>query len=237
MDSSSPNGFQIRERYSSPCWSGERAAQIRSSDFDKLPVEWALGVQWDVSSDKFGFSIVIKDRPTTRRGILSIVSSGYDPLGFAAPFILNAKLIWQNLCRKKFGWDDPVPEEYLHRWQAWLKELPKLEQLTTDRCFKPLNSKEITSSQLHHFSDASQQGFGMVTYLRVTDRSGAIKSTFVMGKSRLAQIKPVTIPHMELSAAVIATRLDRISRKELTLPIDQSFFWTDSTCVLRYIEN
>ena len=58
-----------------------------------------------------------------------------------------------------------------------------------------------------------------------------------MGKSRLAPIKPVTIPRMELSAAVIATRLDRISRGELTLSISESFFWTDSTCILRYIEN
>ena len=215
----------------------ERAAQVKSLDFDKLPIERALGVQWNVSSDSFGFTIVIKDRPATRRGLLSIVSSVYDPLGFVAPFILNAKLILQDLCRKKFSWDDPIPDDYLQRWQAWLQELPKLEQLQIDRCFKPLNSEEATSYQLHHFSDASQQGFGAVTYLRITDQTGAAKCTFVMGKSRLAPIKPVTIPRLELSAAVIATRLDRISRNELTLPVTESFFWTDSTCVLRYIEN
>ena len=215
----------------------ERAAQVKSMDFDKLPIERALGVQWDVHSDKFGFKIVIKDRPATRRGILSIVSSVYDPLGFVAPFILNAKLILQDLCRKKFGWDDQIPEDYLHRWQAWLQELPKLEQVTIDRCFKSPELEEITSIQLHHFSDASQHGFGAVTYLRVTDHTGTAKCSFAMGKSRLAPIKPVTIPRMELSAAVIATRLERMSRSELTLPISESFFWTDSTCVLRYIEN
>ena len=53
-----------------------------------------------------------------------------------------------------------------------------------------------------------------------------------MGKSRLAPIKSLTIPRMELSAAVLATRLDKISRDELSIPVDQSFFWTDSTCVL-----
>lgn len=71
----------------------ERAAQVKNLDFDKLPVERALGVQWNVASDQFGFSIVIKDRPTTKRDILSIVSSVYDPLGFAAAFILNVKTI------------------------------------------------------------------------------------------------------------------------------------------------
>lgn len=58
-----------------------------------------------------------------------------------------------------------------------------------------------------------------------------------MGKSRLAPIKPVTIPRLELSAAVVATRLEKISRGELSPSINQSFFWTDSTCVMRYLEN
>ena len=215
----------------------ERAAQVKDLDFEKLPVERALGVQWNISSDQFGFRIVIKDRPATRRGILSIVSSVYDPLGFVAPFILNAKLILQDLCRKKLDWDDVIPEDIMRRWQAWLQELPKLEQVAIDRCFKPPNFGEVSSTQLHHFSDASQQGYGAVTYLRITDRSGNTKCSFVMGKSRLAPMKSVTVPRMELSAAVVATRLDTMSRKELSLPISESFFWTDSTCVLRYIEN
>jgi len=86
-------------------------------------------------------------------------------------------------------------------------------------------------------SAASQQGFGAVSYLRITDQIGALKSKFVMGKSRLVPIKPTTIPRLELSAAVRATRLDRISQNGLTLPITESFFWTDSTCVLWYIKN
>ena len=118
----------------------ERAAQVKSLDFDKLPIERALGVQWNVSSDRFGFTIVIKDRPATRQGLLSIISSIYDPLGFVAPFILNAKLILQNLCHRKFSWDDPIPKDYLRRWQAWLQELPKLEDLTIACDFKPFNS-------------------------------------------------------------------------------------------------
>ena len=73
----------------------------------------------------------------TRRGILSIVISLYDPFGFVAPFILNAKLILKDLCRKKLDWDDVIPKDILRRWQAWLQELPKLEEVTIDRCFKP----------------------------------------------------------------------------------------------------
>ena len=115
----------------------ERAAQVKDLDFEKLPVERALGIQWNISSDQFGFRIVIKDRPVTRRGILSIVISLYDLFGFVAPFILNAKLILKDLCRKKLDWEDVIPKDILRRWQAWLQELPKLEEVTIDRCFKP----------------------------------------------------------------------------------------------------
>ena len=209
----------------------ERAAQVKDLNFDKTPIERALGVRWNVSSDTFGFAIVIKDRPATRRGILSIISSVYDPLGFVAPYILSAKLILQDLCRLKLDWDDKIPDEFLKRWQAWLNNLPQLEDLAVERCFKPATMKEIKSTQLHHFSDASQQGYGAVSYIRVEDVSGNVKCSFVMGKSRLAPIKLVTIPRMELSAAVVSTKLDKMSRNELSLPIDQSFFWTDSTCV------
>ena len=191
----------------------ERASIVKNLDFNSWSVERALGVQWNISSDTFGFKIVIKDRPATRRGILSTVSSVYDPLGFAAPFILQAKLILQDLCRKKLDWDEEIPEEYLERWRTWLQELPRLEQISVDRCFKPNDLAEITTTQLHHFADASQNGYGAATYLRVEDKNGRVKCSFVMGKSRLAPIKSVTIPRMELSAAVVATKLDKISRQ------------------------
>ncbi|XP_028411636.1 uncharacterized protein LOC114534738 [Dendronephthya gigantea] len=215
----------------------ERSEQVKDMNLDKSPIQRALGVRWNVSSDKFGFSIVVKDRPATRRGILSVVSSVFDPLGFVAPFVLKAKQILQDLCRLKLRWDDPIPDEHLARWQSWLKELPKLEDVQIDRCLKPTNDAKISSFQLHHFSDASQDGYGAATYLRVEDEAGNIKCSFVMGKSRLAPIKQVTIPRLELSAAVTATRLEKICRGELTLEVNDTFFWTDSTCVLRYLQN
>ena len=132
-------------------------------------------------------------------------------------------------CRKKLHWDDIIPEDITRRWQAWLQELPK--QVATDRSFKPPNLGEVTSTQLHHFSDVSHQGYAAVTYLRFTDCSGNTKCSFVMGKSRLEPMKSVTVPRMELSAAVVATTLETMSCEELSLPISELFFWTDSTCI------
>ena len=215
----------------------ERSTTVTSLDFSEPHLERALGVHWDVTNDEFVFKISVKEKPATRRGILSIVSSVYDPLGFAAPFILQAKLIMQDLCRKNLGWDDDISEDDLSRWRSWLEELPKLENLAVKRCFRPCDFDEISSSELHHFSDASQKGYGAVSYLKIVDKRDKVHCSFVMGKSRLAPLKAVTIPRMELSAAVVATRLDQIIRSELETKIDRSYFWTDSTCVLRYIHN
>ena len=216
----------------------ERAPSTKALDIEMPYIERALGVQWNVSSDTFGFTITIKDRPATRRGILSIVSSIYDPLGFVAPFTLPAKILLQDLCHQSLGWDDIIPEPDVQRWQCWLQDLPRLEGLAIDRCFKPKDFSKIAPSQLHHFSDASQQGYGAASYMRLVNQDGKIHCSFVTGKSRLAPLKPITVPRMELSAAVLSTRLDQMILKELSMPLtDESTFWTDSTCVLSYIEN
>ena len=217
----------------------ERAPKAKDLDLGNSAIERALGVRWNVPSDTFGFKISIKDKQPTRRGILSIVSSTYDPLGFAAPFILPAKAILQDLCRQKLGWDEEIPERDFNRWQDWLADLPKLEGYVIDRCIKPREFGEVTNAELHHFSDASDIGYGAVSYLRITNSDGEVHCCLMMAKSRLAPIKPVTTPRMELSAAVVATRLDTMLRRELgiDIKIDRSYFWTDSTCVLRYTEN
>ena len=69
----------------------DRAKGVKDLDLhnDVLPIERALGVQWCVESDTFQFRIVLQDKPLTRRGILSTISSVYDPLGFLAPVILT----------------------------------------------------------------------------------------------------------------------------------------------------
>ena len=215
----------------------ERSKSLKEVPLSSLPTERALGVSWNTEADTFGFSISLKDKPPTRRGILSVVSSVYDPLGFAASFILRAKEILQGLCRANVGWDDPIPDIYAKRSEAWLRDLPKLEGLKIKRCFKPSGFGEVVSAELHHFSDASQVGYGAVSYLRMVNQKGKVHCAFVIGKSRLAPLKSFTIPRLELSAAVLATKLDKMIRKEIDTPIAESVFWTDSTCVLSYISN
>ena len=116
-------------------------------------------------------------------------------------------------------------------------ELPKLRQFGVNHCLKPKNFGHATSSQLHTFSDASQQGYGAVTYLRITNGSGDIHCSFLIAKSQQTPQKSVSIPRLELSAAVVATRLNQMIQHELDVVTDESFFWIDSTCMLSYIVN
>ncbi|KAK7915484.1 hypothetical protein WMY93_011245 [Mugilogobius chulae] len=78
-----------------------------------------LGIQWSVENDTFSFNTSTKDQPPTRRSILSVISSLFDPLGFVAPFTLSGKSILQELCRRGIDWDDPIPENMRTRWEEW----------------------------------------------------------------------------------------------------------------------
>ena len=219
--------------------SSERASSVLDLDLnlDDLPIERTLGLRWNVEFDTFGFRTVLKERPATRRGILSVVSSLFDPLGFLAPFILPAKILLQDVCSRGLGWDEKVEGRENLRWRHWLDDLQRLEALTIDRCLKPREQDDSAVSQLHLFSDASERGYAAVAYLRTVDGSGKIHCSFIVGKARLCPKRSTSIPRLELTAAVLAVQLSKMVQEELRLPIADIVFWTDSTSVLQYIRN
>ena len=96
---------------------------------------------------------------------------------------------------------------------------------------------EVKEVPLHLLSDASRQGFAAVAYLRLKDVTNQVHCAFVMGKARLAPIREISIPRLELTAAVISVRLSKIIREELDMTIDRVCYWTDSTSVLKCINN
>lgn len=116
----------------------ERAKEVKELNLEceSLPCERALGVFWFVDSDTLGFKIQDKEKTITRRGILSVVSSVYDPLGFVAPYLLIAKRLLQELCKKDLGWDEEIDEASLTIWLQWLKDLARLDEIEVERCYK-----------------------------------------------------------------------------------------------------
>ncbi len=163
------------------------------------------GLQWDVEKDCFQF---IKNRikPATRRGILSVTWSLYDPLGFVAPVVMPAKQIMQDLCKERhLDWDDEVPNEIFMKCRTLVSELRRLEELSMIRCAKTSGSR-TASNELHTVSDASSSGYGSVVYLRLTDTEGHHVS-FHNGKSRVAPVKQTTTLRLERTADRTSIRL------------------------------
>ena len=203
----------------------DRAKCLKDLDLrhNVLLLERALGMQWCVENDMFQFRIVMQDKPLTRRGILSTISSVFDPLGFIAPVTLTGKQILQDLTRDKLDWDEPLSDTTRTRWEKWRSSLSSLEQLPIERCYKPSDFGELKSVELHHFSDASIKGYGQCSYLRLVNVHEQVHCSFVMGKARVTPLKAITVP--------------RLLRQELEYSKIKETFWTDSSVVLGYINN
>ena len=184
------------------------------------------------------FDACLKEKSNTRRGILSMASSLYDPLGLVAPVTLIPKLVLQNACRQNLQWDEKISDIDTEKWSQWLNSLPELSKVNIDRCIRPDTLDSTTSRvELHMFSDASEIAYGSAVYIKIYDAFGNSKCSLVIGKSRLAPIKAMSIPRLELSAAVVSVKLYQLVTQELDLKIDKKFFWTDSMIVLGYIRN
>ena len=215
----------------------KRADLSLDINLDELPVDRALGVRWHIESDTFGFKVLELGKSDTMRGVLSTICSVFDPLNLAAPVMLPAKQIMQDLWRMKKTWDQPLEGELLQRWLQWKNNLPLLANMEVPRCYFSRYDHEVATLQLHHFCDASEVGYGTSTYLRITYPDGTVECAFVMGKSRNAPIRSVSIPRLELQGALLAARVDLAIRKELNFEFERVVFWTDSMITLNYIYN
>lgn len=185
----------------------------------------------------FAFDVNLPERPTTRRGILSCASSLYDPLGFLVPLSLTPKRILQQLCRKNYGWDEMIDEELRSSWETWLEGIAGVRSLRIPRC---LNVESYNKGQisLHLFSDASESGYGAVAYMRLQYDPNVTRCSFILGKSRITPLKFVSIPRLELQAAVLSVKLMKQIVEEIKLKdLTEIYFWTDSMIVLNYILN
>ena len=204
----------------------------------ELPIQKALGIYWDAETDRLQVKVKIRPQPHTRRGLLSMIGQTYDPLGLLQPFLLPARRVLQQACRMGLPWDEVISNAGvgIDDWDQWLKSLPCLESISLPRSFKFLGG-DVKSIELHVFCDASLHGYSACAYFRIVYHSESIKCLFVLGKCRIAPLKSLTVPRLELSAAVVAVKLAHTVRQETEYVIDRIVFWTDASVVLRYIQN
>ncbi|XP_033212184.1 uncharacterized protein LOC117169786 [Belonocnema kinseyi] len=199
--------------------------------FDNSSGFKVLGILWSPSDDAFCFHInEIQDKIPTKRSILSAVSKLYGPMGWLASVTIVAKILMQKLWLHKLDRDDTLPSDLIKEWYDFRSKLPALSRISIPRWTScGSNTKSI---EIHGFSDASRLAYCAVVYSRIISESGYIVVKLLIAKTKVAPIKTVGIPHLELCTAILLTRL---------IPFVVSFFqwfgglifcWADSSIVL-----
>lgn len=214
--------------------------------FQEEVEEKVLRVIWNYVTDEFSFKVKVdlsrlKNRSVdreikmTKRTLLSQVARFYDPIGFAAAFVIRAKIGLQELWQIGLNWDDELPCEVQEKWTRLFEEMKELDQIGFKRCLVSPETPE--SPTLCVFSDASQEAFGACAYIRQKTKQGTYEVNFIAAKSRVAPLKQLTIPRLELQAAVLASRLAKTIVKECTIQFGDVKFFTDSSITLAWIQS
>ena len=224
--------------------SEDRATELCDLDLNKeiKPVQRSLGVYWDLETDTFTFRVSQESKPFTRRGVLSVINSLFDPLGIASPVVIQGKMLLRSMSthlknRQLGEWDELLPDQHHPAWKEWCQSLSSLQDLKIPRCYTTASLTDANRTELHVFWDASIHGIAAVCYLKSTHPDGKINVSFVFGKAKLAPSHATTIPRLELCAAVLAVEIAKLVIGEHAFKPDSVTYYSDSKVVLGYISN
>lgn len=191
-----------------------------------------LGLSWTISDDAIKIKkILLNEVPNTKRKLLQAVASIHDPLGIISPFLMIGKLLLRETWTKKLSWDEEFSEAMETKVMTWWKEVEHLDTLCFPRWIKFSEGDDI---QLFGFSDASLSGMGCAVYFKITKLSGKVYYSLMMTKSRVSPLKPLSIPRMELTAALLCARLAKFITQALDCNLKLHLF-TDSQIALGWI--
>ncbi|XP_055913226.1 uncharacterized protein LOC129946883 [Eupeodes corollae] len=192
-----------------------------------------LGTYWDPTSDKLLYDCPENhnNNSITKRIVLSEIAKLFDPLGLINPIIVLAKVFMQQLWQHGFDWDESLPMEYHSRWLRFREELENVGKFQFDR--RAFYGSE--NIQLHAFADSSEYAYGTCLYIRSSKENGEISVNLLCSKSRVAPVKKVSIPRLELCAAVLMVHLTEKILNIFKGKFSKVFYWTDSTIVLSWI--
>ncbi|XP_057684651.1 uncharacterized protein LOC130910980 [Corythoichthys intestinalis] len=216
----------------------DRAKDIENLDLcaQDLPVQRSLGLLRNIGTDSFVFNFDEDQKPFTRRGVLSTVNSLYDPLGFLAPITIQGRFILRELNTVTADWDTALPDNMNAEWSNWKNSLQDLQGLKIPRPYTSISTVSAQKKELCVFADASVKAIAAVAYIKVST-ADKTEVGFVFGKAKLAPQAGLTIPRLELCAAVLAVEVAELVVAEMDITFDNIEFYTDSKVVLGYIYN
>jgi len=210
--------------------------------------ENVLGSTWNNQSDTLSFKVNFElinqiteaeqrqpEVKLTKRLLLSQVARIYDPVGFAAAFLIRAKIGMQVLWQTGVDWDEEPPSAIRYKWIELFKEMKELNKITFQRSLCCANATE--PPMLCVFSDASQDAFGTCAYIRQKTNGNKYQVRLIAAKSRVAPLKQLSVPRLELQAAVLASRLAKAIEQESRLQFKSVKLFTDSSIMLAWLQS
>lgn len=204
---------------------GVNDTSLNLSDDEQTSV---LGLKWIISPDEFTYDVNDNEMNAklTKRIVLSKIPKLYDPNGFVAPFITKAKIFMQILWKLKIDWDIDLPSDLAIEWKSIWNNIACIRKIRIPRYIGSYDERKM---QIHGFSDASTKALGAVFYVRIVDSNDEIQIRLISSKSRIAPIKIVSIPRLELAAAELLSNLCVVVTKAMEWTSIPIFLWCDST--------
>ncbi|KRX59205.1 hypothetical protein T09_10991 [Trichinella sp. T9] len=218
-------GFHLKR------WTCNQAALLDTlpreevSEHGKRELGKTLGIYWGKDEDILTFQPPANSTARfhhTKRQMLSLAARMYDLLGYIAPFTGQIKVLPQSLWTAGIDWDTPLSPGVERRWRDWMEQLEMLPKIRIPRAWIPYPVNLVRRIELHIFGDASQTAYAACAYIRVEPMD------LVISKNRVAPLKQISLPRLELMAALLCARLKGYLEKELTLPIQETFCWSDN---------
>ncbi|XP_042143854.1 uncharacterized protein LOC121834178 [Ixodes scapularis] len=230
------NNEQLQEQFNKE----EPTFMTEEKSLSPSPTSKVLGMMWDHEGDCFIYKVealleFLSANVDTKRFILKAASRVFDPLGLIAPFVLTAKLLFQKLWTLGISWDEELPADLITEWHARTADLVQLHSLSIPRHVKRGIQAGANKVQLHVFVDASTKAYGSCAYFRTADDQGETATMLVVAKTRVAPIKPLSLPRLKLMGPNIGARLLRyIKQSYYDVELDY-IMWTDSTVALSWV--
>nr|XP_041632345.1 uncharacterized protein LOC121502707 [Drosophila kikkawai] len=202
-------------------------------DLEEVSTTKTLGVRWNATTDEFYFvpTEVTIQANYSKRDVLSQIAKLFDPAGWLSPFVVQAKILMQDIWLASVEWDEFLPAELLHRWHDFLRSYSFLHQVRIPRW---VHFQPGVQVQIHGFCDASQKAYGATIYVRI-QRDGIISANLLTSKTKVAPVKTVSLPRLELCGAVLLADLWTAILPQISFGRIESFLWTDSTIVLAWL--
>ena len=176
--------------------------------------------------------------PPTKRNLLSVLASLFDPLGIISPLITYVKVLFQEVCKAKTDWDEEFTGETRRKWEVWCRDLIEVNEVVVPRCVYTSPTEEVLDCSLHGFGDASQKSYCAVIYFVYRTNVG-VYVHILTSKARVAPLKPTSIPRLELMSARLLAQVMKSVKDALEnqVCIDYTYYWLDSMTALYWIRN